>query len=563
MRVPVRRRSQVLSRGRIALGSAFPALGLAVLLTAGCSHGNLAGLEDLSDRVLLAPDVEIAERVRALPQPLPSPQNPDRDDPSVVKPADKDELPPPRKADEPAGAAEERPPQPAPALDSHDVPLPGTHCLTVPEAVGLAFRQQPRLRVFLETVEEARGRSEIAFAPFLPLLSGNYSAGGFDLKTGGAGAPLPNLPSPVSILPLTGSIPLGLEIQTGYTLADLHLQWLLCDFGRRLGRYRQAELAVAIAELQTERAYQTVANEVEVAFYQALRSLALRRIAQEAVRRAEEDLGETRKLAKEGAVEREKVLKAQAAVAIAQRVLDLAEAAQGTAGATLNLALGVNVASPACLMDPSTVPPFHASLADCLRTAVEHRREFQVARATIEAAQEGARVARADFAPRILADGALFDIQQASPRAHVDSPIGFIRLEWTLFEGGKRLGELRAGDARVRSAIAQADSIADTIAFQVNDAYRLLVTAQKGMDRVRPVVESAQESYRSVRLRFRQGDATLTEIIEAETALTRAEQEQRSAFYDYLVALARLDYAMGTSATPTHPTAHQTVVESK
>jgi hypothetical protein len=57
---------------------------------------------------------------------------------------------------------------------------------------------------------------------------------------------------------------------------------------------------VDIAQLQTERAYQTVANEVAVAYYQLLRAQSLGRIARESVRRVEDDLGVPRKLAQVG-----------------------------------------------------------------------------------------------------------------------------------------------------------------------------------------------------------------------------------------------------------------------
>src|SRR5205823_2351403 len=127
------------------------------------------------------------------------------------------------------------------------------------------FRQQPRLRVYLESVEQARRNEDIAFAPFLPTAVAGYSVGGFDLNVGGNSTPLGPLPG-FTFIPALGSIPIGLNINTGYELADFKLQWLICDFGRRLGRYRQAGLALDIAQLQTERAYQTVANEVAVAY---------------------------------------------------------------------------------------------------------------------------------------------------------------------------------------------------------------------------------------------------------------------------------------------------------
>src|SRR5207245_1704724 len=283
--------------------------------------------------------------------------------------------------------------------------------------------------------------------------------------------PLPGF----TFIPALGSIPIGLNINTGYELADFKLQWLICDFGRRLGRYRQAGLALDIAQLQTERAYQTVANEVAVAYYQVLRTRALRKTAIDAVRRGEDDLGEAKRLAKGGVLEKEKVLRVEVQLAESQRLLDAAEGAEAVAVAALNLAIGLNVnaptdplpLSPAGRGDLSSplsplgrgvggegdVPPFTQALAECLQTAVDLRREFQVARQSIQAADEGRRVAKADFAPRLVAEGSLIDFQQSAPRGHADLAVGGIKLEWALFEGGKRVAELRASDSKVRSVV--------------------------------------------------------------------------------------------------------------
>src|SRR5262249_1278040 len=110
--------------------------------------------------------------------------------------------------------------------------------------------------------------------------------------------------------------------------------------------------------------------------------------------------------------------------------------------------------------------------------------------------------------------------------------------------------ELRIADSRVREAIAQADTIADTIAFQVNQAYRQLTASRKGIDRSRPAVDQTQEAYRLVLARSRQGGATPAELTDAEASRTRAQQDYSNAVYDYLTASERLEYAMGTTPTP-------------
>ena len=500
-------------------------LGLAV----GCSHRDSLAPEVLAQRILPPPGAAAQDASN-----VPS-WAPETAEGNKAGGAEKTARPGPTS------------PGAAPILLAKD----GVPCqpLALPDAVALAFQLQPRLRASLESISQARGREDIAFAAYLPTLTGAYSVGGYHIDAGGEGFPItgqPNSPH-YTILPLLGSVPVGLQGQNSYELAELKLQWLVCDFGRRLGRYNQAGLAVDIAQLQTERAYQTVANDVALAYYQVLRVRSLHRIADESVRRAEDDLDVAKKLAKGGVIEREKVLRAEVALSQAHRILDVAEEAEAVAVAALNLAIGINPSVATAVVDTADMPAFALSLADCLGQAVGGRREFEVARRSVQVAQEGRRVAHADFAPRIVAEGDLLDYQQAAPRGHFDTAVGFIRLDWGLFEGGKRVAELHVADSHIREALAQADSIADTIAFQVNQAYRQLVAARKGIERARPAVEQTRETYRLVGARAKQGDAIPAELTDAGASLTRAEQDYSNAVYDYLTALARLEYVMGTA----------------
>jgi outer membrane protein len=518
---------------RLRAGSKL--LGFLLLASSlGCSHEHCCYQEGLAQRILPPANLDLHDDLPA---------------PKKTAPETSGESPAPFGQPRAAGDTEANEGKlPAPAQGSEFACEPAQG-LTLVEAIDTAFRQQPRLRVYMESLEQARRGEDIAFAPFLPLAVAGYSVGGFDVNAGGLSV-IPGVPPGFTFIPGLGAIPIGLNINTGYEFADLKLQWLICDFGRRLGRYRQAGLAVDIAQLQSDRAFQTVANEVSVAYYQVLRARALRKTAQDAVRRAEDDLDVAKKLEKGGVVEKEKRLRVEVQLAESQRLLDAAEGAEAVAVAALNLAIGLNVNAPTSVVETSDAPPFTQSLAECLRTAVGLRREFQVARQSIQVADEGQRVAKADFAPRIVAEGYANDFQQAAPRGHADLAVGFIKLEWGLFEGGKRVAELRVADSKIRAAMAQAESIADTIAFQVTEAYRNVITARLAIDRSRPAVAQAEENHRLVRARAKVGDATSAEITDAESTLTRAQQAYLNSIHDYLIALVRLEYAMGVTPTP-------------
>jgi outer membrane protein TolC len=215
------------------------------------------------------------------------------------------------------------------------------------------------------------------------------------------------------------------------------------------------------------------------------------------------------------------------------------------------LAIGLSICTPTVVTDTHDIPPLTCSLCDYLNAAVRNRREFQIARKAVQVAQEGEHRAKVDFAPRILADGYLNNFQQFSPRANANLGVGFIKLEWGLYEGGKRVAELDLNNSKIREASAQADSIADNIAFQVSTAYYRAVAAHKGIDTSRPAVDQTLEAYRLVVARTREGDATPAELTDAEASLTRAQQDYYNSIYDYLIAFAHLDYATG--AAPTLP----------
>jgi outer membrane protein len=456
---------------------------------------------------------------------------------------------PPRRSDS------DRPSSPATSLpsDSDEATLDAIAAngkpLTLAGAIDLAYRSQPRLRAQLETIAQARGAQQIAFSAFLPVVAGRYDVGGFGLGAGNLASQVGKPPN-FNFVPGIGAVPVGLNLGTTFELAELNVQWLLLDFGRRLGLYEQAKLSSDIAGLQTERAHQTVANEVAVAYYNVLRSQALRRTAQDALHRTEEELADARKRQGEGVIEREVVLRAEVQTAEYRQEFHAATEAEFVALAGLNLAIGLKCNEPLRVVEPTDVSPLTTSLADCLQTAIKQRREFYVVQRTVEIATEGGRIARAQFAPKVVADGTLLDLQQQQMNGHVDLRLGFIRLEWVLFEGGRKIAATRVADSQMRQAMAQAETIADQIAFQVNEAYRNAVTAWVGIDDARPAVDQASENYRLVQLRLREGAATPTEIADAQATLTRAQPKYLNARYGYLIAMDRLEYAMGVGQTP-------------
>ena len=158
------------------LRHASPCALLAIVV--GCSHNGSNYPQLLADRILAPPDAVSATSEEGLPKPKAV-----EDEATEPDETRRTAVPMPRGPDAPTSQA---------LSDS----TPGK-ALTLPDAIALAFRLQPRLRASLESIQQARGRDDIAFAAFLPVLTSAYSYGGFDLTVGGRGCRSPTrLPSP-------------------------------------------------------------------------------------------------------------------------------------------------------------------------------------------------------------------------------------------------------------------------------------------------------------------------------------------------------------------------------
>ena len=297
-------------------------------------------------------------------------------------------------------------------------------------------------------------------------------------------------------------MPVGLNIGTTFELAELKVQWLLLDFGRRLGRYEQARLATDIAGLQTDRAFQTVANEVAIAYYSVLRSQALRRTAQDALRRAEEEVADARKRQREGVVEREIVLRTEVQRAENLQLLHAATEAEFVALAELNLAIGLKCNQPVKRRRAARI--FHRCpprWPNACRRPSGNDANSRVVRRSVDIAVQGGRVARADFVPKVIADGDLVRLPAVnSSDGRADLALGFIRLDWTLFEGGRRIAAARVADSQF--AAGDGPGRVDGRQYRVPGQRSVPECGHGplGIDDARPAVDQASENYRLVQI---------------------------------------------------------------
>jgi outer membrane protein len=453
----------------------------------------------------------------------------------------------------PSEAAAERPPD-APASGGRAEPPPspgmvscGEPPLTLDEAKQLALRLNPQLAVAREAIATAQGNEEIAFSGYLPSFQANTGYQAFSSQVGSTG-----MRGRGFLIPVRGFGP-GTQ---DFDVTELQMKWVIWQFGRQFALHGQSLLNLDIARLQYERARQAMEFDVSQAYYRVLETRAALVIAEQAGVRAEAFLKDARDLLRQGAQNREYIARAEAQVKeVNQQISDARSEAQ-LAVATLNRAIGLNVNAATEVVERQEPPPiFDLSLKDCLQLAVDHRPEFLVVQKGILAAESDVTIARAQFLPTITIHSVYSNVTGTGVQnANVGTGGIFVNLD--LYTGGRRKGRVETARAEVRTACAQAQQICDGIAYETHVAYRGFNDSHPRIVLAEAAVAQARENLRMINNRFRTGGATLTEVIDAQTALNRAEQSVNTASHDCRTALARLEYVVGTPiALPPKPLA--------
>ncbi|HTU19894.1 MAG TPA: TolC family protein [Gemmataceae bacterium] len=424
---------------------------------------------------------------------------------------------------------ETAPPAASDPADPLPSPADGPFLVSLDEAIGFALQNNPRLREAAARVEAAQAGVEIAFAPFLPEAGAHLRASDFS----------------VPVLPAANFVPASLNGGvTSFSFAEAGVQWTLYDFGRTGGRYGQAVSQASIEKLGLQRARQTIAFEVSRAYFQVLFAQANRRVREQAVRLAESVLKDTKARRAAGVADPEMVLRAEVEVSTAREELVGARQLVLDAVSTLNLALGRPAALPVQVRDVTSRPTFAQSLEEALQQAVTKRPEVDMGRQAVAGAAYGEKVARGNLLPKIYVRGTVLGITSNGPLNGWLSGAG-LHVDQPLYDGGRYRAEIRRQRAQVAGAIAALQTMLDNIGQQVNLAYQAIATQQERIRLGETTVTQSSENLRLTLVKYNNGNATPTDVVDAQTALTRAQTRYFSAVYEYLEGLARLEYAQG------------------
>jgi outer membrane protein len=121
-----------------------------------------------------------------------------------------------------------------------------------------------------------------------------------------------------------------------------------------------------------------------------------------------------------------------------------------------------------------------------------------------------------------------------------------VQLSFPVFEGGKRIQEIREASLEVRRAeydIARFKNAVNTQYAQAMADYRSNLNTYNVL---KANLELADDVYRTIQLQYRAGTKTYLELISAETDLRTAQLNRTNALYQVLRSKLDVQKALGT-----------------
>jgi outer membrane protein len=410
--------------------------------------------------------------------------------------------------------------------------------LDLKEALRLAWKANPTLQVsrlqsLIAGEEVVRARSG-----FLPTMKSEVSQTINDNEI--------QTKIPAGTIPMPGGTGGTLSFPTNnrnYWGSKTVIDQTVFDFWGTPSRYQAAVMGKSASLLDTAQTRDNIFLNVAQGYFRTLRAKKLITVAEQEV----VDLKAHLKIAQDqyeyGVATYNDVLQAQVSLADAEQRLIVARTDYIDIRSALNKVLTLPVSQPTELKEEKLVVR-DWGLEDATGAALNQRSDLKASTDRITQQEKVVTQTRAQFFPRIYAQAGL-NWQQNQFMLHDTQWFGIFGMQWTLFSGLDTKAQVSQARLRVEQLREQHKDLNDQVRLDVQNAY---LKVKETADRIRTTEKAVAQGEENLRLneeRYKEAVGTATDVIDADTLLTRTRVNYFTALYDHQMAKAELMWAIG------------------
>jgi len=315
---------------------------------------------------------------------------------------------------------------------------------------------------------------------------------------------------------------------------------------------------IELGELDLELSRATMAqttNDIILAvhesYYNLLKTRKFVEVAVQTVEERKAHLKDANAFYKAGLTPKNDTLQSEVQLAGAEIELIRARNLSTMALARLNTLLRRPVETEIEVEDILKYEPSDISWDQAVEQAKKFRPELRQSEIALEQADKNIVLTRAPYLPAVSLS-ATYLKQGDDPIAH-EYPLGpsevktaQATLKWRFWAWGQRKDEMAAARYNMKKVQESQSELLDNIILQLRGAYVDTLEAEYNIGVTEKSIEQAEEDFRINQSRYKAQLGTTTNVLDAQTRLTRARIEYYNALYNYRISLMRLAWSTGT-----------------
>lgn len=187
---------------------------------------------------------------------------------------------------------------------------------------------------------------------------------------------------------------------------------------------------------------------------------------------------------------------------------------------------------------------FYPTLEESMNRAFSQRPDYKAIAKKKLIAEERIKIAEGKRLPDVFAAGEY--VARAGHQTSFKENWNYgVRFSVPLFDGGLIRSEINKEKAGLEKVKEEERALRLLVNREVKDAHLQIANARERIEVTGKAIESAKENARVEALKYNTGTGTSTDVIDAQTALLRAEIDYYQAIFDREAAFAYLKKAIG------------------
>lgn len=429
--------------------------------------------------------------------------------------------------------------------------------LTLEQCIDIALRRNSQVLIARGQVESAEAQSYGAWAGVMPTHNFNLFNGSRSIqgdRTLSQDVPVGQNPDGTVIFERREVVQGGRSL-SNFSGLGINGQITLYNGLRNWNTIKQGKQDVKNAVMNVTAQETAVVGNVKRQYYGLLRAMALRDVSQEQVRLNEELFKRSQSMYEIGSVAKVDVLQARATLGNARIALYNQETAVLQAKAALNTALGLDVDTPLDIVNPIdpasiAVPPEPLPYEEALQIAYRYNPELQRLEGNIESARLQTKIAKGAFMPTVSANWSYSRFSSEINRIYSGLSKNWnvnlgLNVSFAIPTTTQTYASVDQAQASFMIAEENLENTKRNTVLTIKQALLDLETTRQVIALSQENILAAEESMRLAEERYRVGSGTQLDVFNAQVSLIQAKSNLVSAQYDYLIAEATLDQALG------------------